>query len=70
MSYIIMSNITKAFAISEKSLRVLIKSVKTYYVNIFQPVVSTYHSVEAVNPDFIFYSVKSKEIKVIFALKY
>ncbi|VDK84666.1 unnamed protein product [Onchocerca ochengi] len=28
-----------------------------------RPVVSTYHSLEAVNPDFIFYSVKSKEIK-------
>ncbi|EJD76680.1 endonuclease/Exonuclease/phosphatase [Loa loa] len=30
------------------------------------PVVSTYHSVEAVNPDFIFYSVKSKGIKQSF----
>ncbi|KAL3985990.1 Endonuclease/Exonuclease/phosphatase family protein [Acanthocheilonema viteae] len=28
-----------------------------------EPMISTYHSVEAVNPDFIFYSVKSKGIK-------
>uniref|UniRef100_A0A1I8ED37 Endo/exonuclease/phosphatase domain-containing protein n=1 Tax=Wuchereria bancrofti TaxID=6293 RepID=A0A1I8ED37_WUCBA len=35
-----------------------------HYVNAEgEPVVSTYHSVEAVNPDFIFYSVKSNGIK-------
>ncbi|CAG9540497.1 unnamed protein product [Cercopithifilaria johnstoni] len=35
-----------------------------YHINAKNgPVISTYHSVEAVNPDFIFYSVKSKGIK-------